>query len=519
MVYLRKRVEVMKKLDDNTWQDTDDATVLDDAYNVQTRMILGKGKDGFEFNISNKKNRIHETLFSGDGTTTQFTMPWAPPSEFLDTDHVRVFISDVEKTYTTDYTILGAVVTFTSAPASGNENIVVRYSLLKAGDRIRIYWWKDSGTYSDDDLEMEGSIEIPLVSTDGNNTYTVRGYTLFESLMNGMAFMTPDADVNKPHLAIIQVLASINKYYPDASRQIYGATLAEWEDVNNPFTGAGNPTTKQDGSAFPTEEFSFDYKRGVDCVEELSGHERTDDGQYIYMVLYQNDRYEFIWAPQSEELSGILSYGTGMEVIKAQKDVSEVANVIIYHCGSSPYGVPVRWFAIDSSSTLGAGARFRYITKQTCHLTGMLLNNEYLANPTSWENDGADPPNRKENFPKNSAYPYTLLFETRDAQGDYSGTDAVAADDDEFNELIVDEAMWLGYEIAMRILEVLKNPRIRVTLTYSRDTTTYSLGQLWTINLKPFGLYEVPLRLNQINHDFWKTTLFLQEDEDTATLP
>ncbi len=516
MGYLQRRVEHFKKLKDNTWDST--ATVLEDATGVTTREIVGKGKDGFEFRISNKRNRLHEMLFSGDGSTKVFTLLWAPPSTFLNTTSVRVFVDDVEQAYTTNYTISGITLTFGSAPSSSNENIKVRYSLLGAGDRIKIYWWKDSATHTNSDLQMEGTIETAGVGVTSKNIYTVRGYTLFEALMNGMAFMTPSAAVNNSYLAIIQVIASINRFYQATERKIYGETLTEWGLVTNPITGGGNPTTKQDGSAFPTREFSFDYKRGVDAIEELSDHEYTQDNQYLYWVKYNvnTSRYEFIWAPKTKTVSGTLNYGTGISNLVANRDIEPVANMLIYHCGTSPYGVPIRWFIIDTASSSGVGTRVKFVTKSTSHIAGDLITKEFENDSTKWEKDGDG--NQKEKFPKDASYPYTFLFEARDSVGKQSGSKATAANDDDFNEVIVQEARALGKEICQHLLTLYKNPRIGATLTYSRDPITYALGEFWNVNAKPFGLYEKPLRIMQINHSFWKTQVFLEEDEDKITI-
>jgi len=303
--YLKQRVELYKKKTDDTWETT--AIVLDDAFNVTTRRILGKGRDGFNFSMDNANNLIHEQKFSGNGTETVFTLTHAPPSSFVDDDaKFKIFVDDVKQA-STAFTISGSTLTFSSAPASGNENIDVRFSLLTAGDRIRIYWWQNRTTHQDSDLELEGTIETPAVNVADKNTYSIRGYTLFEALMNGMAFLTPDQTINKPHLAIIQVISSINRLYPTSDRKIYGESLAEWITVSNPFTGVGNPTEKLKDGAFPSQQYSFDYKRGTEAIEELSSREHTEDGQYIYMVLFQNSRYEFIWAPRPADPTGIIT--------------------------------------------------------------------------------------------------------------------------------------------------------------------------------------------------------------------
>lgn len=58
--------------------------------------------------------------FSGNGSTTAFTLTAAPASA----NNVRVTISGIGQTSGTDYTVSGTTITFTTAPPSGTNNIV-----------------------------------------------------------------------------------------------------------------------------------------------------------------------------------------------------------------------------------------------------------------------------------------------------------------------------------------------------------------------------------------------------------
>ncbi len=65
---------------------------------------------------------VSETKSDGDGSTVAYTLSEAPTS-----GSVKVYVDGVEQTLTTDYTISGSVVTFVSAPASG-EKIAMTYT-------------------------------------------------------------------------------------------------------------------------------------------------------------------------------------------------------------------------------------------------------------------------------------------------------------------------------------------------------------------------------------------------------
>jgi hypothetical protein len=62
--------------------------------------------------------------FSGNGSTTSFTLSSAPAA----LNATEVFISGVRQVPTTIYTLSGSTLTFTTAPASGTNNIYVRWT-------------------------------------------------------------------------------------------------------------------------------------------------------------------------------------------------------------------------------------------------------------------------------------------------------------------------------------------------------------------------------------------------------
>lgn len=66
----------------------------------------------------------YNQTFSGNGSTTSFTLSPTPAIPL----QVHVFISGVRQVYTTDYSISGANLTFTSAPPTGTNNIYCTWS-------------------------------------------------------------------------------------------------------------------------------------------------------------------------------------------------------------------------------------------------------------------------------------------------------------------------------------------------------------------------------------------------------
>ena len=69
----------------------------------------------------NRSTGTSKDSFSGDGSTTAFTMS---KSVLLVTD-IEVFVDNVQQEPTTAYTVSATTLTFTEAPANGTNNVYV----------------------------------------------------------------------------------------------------------------------------------------------------------------------------------------------------------------------------------------------------------------------------------------------------------------------------------------------------------------------------------------------------------
>lgn len=75
---------------------------------------------------------LTQDTFDGDGTTKNFRTIYRP---ILENSYI-VKVDNITKTETTDYTIDldSGIITFTTAPASGNDNIIIEYKYVIARD-------------------------------------------------------------------------------------------------------------------------------------------------------------------------------------------------------------------------------------------------------------------------------------------------------------------------------------------------------------------------------------------------
>lgn len=96
----------------------------DEYFNTSTDALRIYTSTGWQDTAVATPVSYNTQLFNGTGAQTAFTLSSAPASLLA----TEVFISGVRQRSTTDYTVSGTTLTFTSAPASGTNNIFVRWT-------------------------------------------------------------------------------------------------------------------------------------------------------------------------------------------------------------------------------------------------------------------------------------------------------------------------------------------------------------------------------------------------------
>ena len=84
---------------------------------------------GTPIDTTNQFQSLQGKRFSGNGSTTAFTLDIAPTSVF----DIEVFVENVRQDPNSAYAISGVTLTFTSAPASGTNNIYVVHQAKAVG--------------------------------------------------------------------------------------------------------------------------------------------------------------------------------------------------------------------------------------------------------------------------------------------------------------------------------------------------------------------------------------------------
>lgn len=132
--------------------------------------------------------------FSGNGVTTAFTLSTAPNS----VNSLFVYISGVRQVPTTDYTVSGTTLTFTTAPVSGTSNI------LTVGASSMSIGTPSDGTVTDAKLAT-GCVK-------GTHTIYVPAGAMTARTTNGAAAGTVESTTNKVMLKTLDFDASTAEY-------------------------------------------------------------------------------------------------------------------------------------------------------------------------------------------------------------------------------------------------------------------------------------------------------------------
>lgn len=99
-------------------------TIGDLFFFTPTQALQVYTSTGWQSAASATPTSYSSQLFNGTGAQTAFTLSSAPAA----LQAVEVYISGVRQRPTTDYTLAGTTLTFLSAPASGTNNIFVRWT-------------------------------------------------------------------------------------------------------------------------------------------------------------------------------------------------------------------------------------------------------------------------------------------------------------------------------------------------------------------------------------------------------
>jgi len=382
-------------------------------------------------------------------------------------------------------------------------------SRIAVGDNIKVYFWENSASYSDLDLSIDAIISDPPLTVDTKGKIiSVTAYSKIGMIFTSLIFIKQD-DLTAPNI-IVQILKSSNSTNllgSSSSRKIKftyvgadGDTIYDEEDVAvGSVIGGDSPSIAyQNGDDVTfTDTFSIReiYRPASWLLKNYSGEDFTNDGAYI---MYLDSSNTFYWKPPSRSVTGAITEGTNMESGKIKISTDDIINAAILNIGNSPSGRGNTTYVVNPVSLTKHGAKWRYVT-QFRGLSEEIMAMEELTNPASF--------NQGDKFP--TSYPYTTL--KMRSEGNVA---VVCANDGAYEDIIRDEAKYIGKYMGAKLLALWANPRLEVSAEIRQDLTSYQVGDFIPFTIPSYNLTE-NLRVKKIVHDIWGTNIVgIQDVED-----
>lgn len=369
---------------------------------------------------------------------------------------------------------------------------------VEYGDLVRIYFTRDTTTFTVSDLLIEGVVTtVPLDEGPDNKFITVKGNDFFEMMFS---VQIPISGLEGSQKTCMEILRGAMDRYEFSSRNLY------WDSTN--------PTTKANGDSFPIIDLALNYTPFYQIVEKLTSNENTGDGQYVYYVTTDGTRrYLTIRNRQEATTLGSFTEGTLTESIKLEKNKDDVKNFVIYNAGNDLAGNPAEFFVADYASIGKVGFQEYYMIEETADVTDYVMQEEARQAGTTyfaWANGKWDATSSGTvgQYPK--AFPYTWQ------RWQISGTYATATDDEEFDDQLRTIGMNQASIIARNFIERTKTPKYRTEMSF-RFRNDFTLGGLYDV-VVPTRNINRKLRITEATHTLRGTTITFEEDEHRAEL-
>ena len=487
------RIALYKKIGDNVWYS--DPEILANFSEIRVASGIKKFKDSFSFTIPDFEDEFFRLKYFGDGTTTTFDLKHYPiPTEIQeDSDEFSVLINgEVNNNWTIDNA--SGTITFSTPPANGST-IDIRYRVIKVDDTVKIWIWDHSGEPTDDDLVIDGVvIKTRKDQSSSKNLLKIEGVSWIEVVFNSMTIV--DSQQKTAPEIIQQILNFMNNNNP--GREIY------WD--------SSNPTTKSDGSDFPIKNYTQNYKRVIDMIEEVSSDEFTEDGQYLFYIRRGTDgKNYFVWYRKdygSGSIPEISSTNSKIIDLRFEKKTDNMINAIIFVAGRDCNNNIISGYNADYSSIGKYGLKMKF-TNLTKDIAETIIMTEISSNSSAFSLDSQGNP--KSLYPTSYPYTFVTLKQRNENTGEVTINAITVNSDDEYNAIIRNEARWRGVEQTKKYIDMYKNPRYFVTITSYFDNS-YTAGQLYYLNFPQYGLNNIKMRLTTITHQDITTMLELEED-------
>jgi hypothetical protein len=375
--------------------------------------------------------------------------------------------------------------------------------IIEYGDLVRIWMKRDSFTFTDSDLLIEGVVNSTPMSFGSNGRIlTVKGNDFFETMFDVMLPVSGLEGKQKTWNEILQALMDRLEF---KSRNLFWATSA------NGWSGGDNPTTKYNGDSFPQIDVALNFTPFYKIVEMLTSPENTGDGQYTYRVGYEGGkRFLVITSQQEASELAIIREGTLTEGLKIDKQSDDTKNYVIFNCGNDLYGNPIEHFEVDYDSAGKVGFKYYYMIEETADTADTILQDEAKADGGANFNWSDGRWTSTDHFPLATSYPYTWNTTT------LTGATVQSTDNADFNDDLINLALEKGRDRAKQFIDHSKVPKYEETIHF-RFRNDFTIGGLYRV-VMPSRNIDRLLRVKEATYRLTGVDITFEEDQHRTTL-
>lgn len=361
---------------------------------------------------------------------------------------------------------------------------------FKPNDKIVISRIKNATSFSSSDIIMAGVIrDSPTNASGTQDELRIEGYNYSESVTTGIVFINP---TNKSPMEIIEEAVDNLRLMNTNFSVTYDTT---------------NPTTKKNGSPFPTYSPKYFYKPLSKVLDEQLSSGNTQDGRYRWYVTTDN-KLKIIADTDGNSYSYDASTDSDTVNYRDGRDLNNVKNFVIIKGGSDPSGLPIQTRYQDYTSISRHGVKFHF----------MVDNNKYAESLNKQDMTDSWGSNATSRFPQ--AYPFTTTWrasytETVEGVSVVSGNYTLVNNDDEYNAVLKQEAITRLKSDAQAYVEEYRFGKLKIDITVNAGSKSWALGDLIICTVPRLGITNKTLKVMEIQYTTEIDTFSLEETTGT----
>ena len=363
---------------------------------------------------------------------------------------------------------------------------------FNANDKIDISRVINTDVVGTDDIIMVGTVkDAPAEQNVSKDMIRVEGFNYSEVVMDAIVFI--DATNMDVPTAIEAALVSA------AKNTKFEVTWA-----------SSNPSTKTDGTAFPTVGKKYFYKPLRAIIEELSTATKTDDSTYYW---YINSANELVWFHKDSTSEYTFDTSTDSYLaLKNGKDIKDVKNFIIARGGRGPANNVIMIKEADYPSISKHGYKYYFLVDENAD-AGVLIADDMVKSWGKDESKNKRYPDLTSSF--TTTWEYTGTTQTVDGVTLTNGSTVTVTTERQYNRAIIEEIRARLKKLSKEYLRIHKYGRLKNDITFKAGNKVWGIGDKIKATIPSSFSGEKTMRIYEIQYSTTTDTYSLEEDVGT----